>query len=201
MSHPGPVPMPPRTAPTGRIGVYPGSFNPPTIAHLAIAEAARGQRRLDRVTLVLSRRALAKEHVEHPRFADRLAVVQASIEALDWLTVIATDQQLLVDIAAGHDVLIMGADKWAQINDPVWYGGSPDERDHALARLPELAIAPRPPVPVPEEHLLHLESSHHEVSSTAARNGALELMTPAAREFAERTGAWIDPERYESTRP
>ncbi|MDT1909227.1 hypothetical protein, partial [Acinetobacter baumannii] len=35
-----------------RIGAYPGTFNPPTIAHLAVADAARAQRRLDRVVLV-----------------------------------------------------------------------------------------------------------------------------------------------------
>jgi hypothetical protein len=35
------------------------------------------------------------------------------------------------------------------------------------------------------------------VSSTAARNGSLELMAPAARRFATDTGAWIDPVRYE----
>ena len=45
------------------IGVYPGSFNPPTTAHLAIAEAARTHHRLDRVVLSVSRSALAKEDV------------------------------------------------------------------------------------------------------------------------------------------
>ena len=51
-----------------RVGVYPGSFNPPTTAHLAIADAARAQRGLSRIDLVISRVALAKEGVEHPRF-------------------------------------------------------------------------------------------------------------------------------------
>jgi len=35
------------------VGCYPGSFNPPTIAHLAVADAARRQAGLDSVDLVL----------------------------------------------------------------------------------------------------------------------------------------------------
>ena len=59
-----------------RIGAYPGSFNPPTIAHVAIADAARRQRHLDRVDLVLSRVPLAKEHVQLPLFEHRVAVLE-----------------------------------------------------------------------------------------------------------------------------
>ncbi len=184
-----------------RTGVYPGSFNPPTVAHLAIAEAAREQRDLDHVLLVLSQRALAKEHVEHPRFAHRLAVVTESVAHLDWLDVIATDHQLLVDIAEGHHVLILGADKWEQINDPVWYSNSASERDEAIARLPELAIAPRPPIAVPEQHLLVVHEAFHDVSSTRARDGATDLMTEAARAFALDTGAWVDIPRYDHLYP
>ncbi|MEC8920902.1 MAG: nicotinic acid mononucleotide adenylyltransferase, partial [Actinomycetota bacterium] len=32
-----------------RHGVYPGSFDPPTLAHLAVADAARRRHGLDRV--------------------------------------------------------------------------------------------------------------------------------------------------------
>lgn len=177
--------------------MYPGSFNPPTIAHLAIANAARQQRQLERVWFVLSRRALAKEHVEHPHFEHRVEVVSASIAHLPWLDVIVSDAQLLVDIADGHDVLILGADKWEQINDPVWYNDSHDERDTAIGRLPELAIAPRPPIEVPKAHRLDVDDTFGSVSSTRARGGALDLMTDAARSFAEHTGAWIETDRYE----
>ena len=184
-----------------RTGVYPGSFNPPTVAHLAIADAARRQRHLDSVTLVLSQRALAKEHVEHPRFEDRHRIVVESVAHLPWLRVIVTDLQLLVDIATGHDVLILGADKWDQINDPVWYSNSAAERDAAVARLPELAIAPRPPIEVPSQHRLDVHNDFRDVSSTRARNGALDLMTVAARAFALDTGAWIDISRYDRLDP
>ncbi len=180
-----------------RSGVYPGSFNPPTTAHLAIAEAALTQRSLDRVDLVVSRIALAKEEIERPRLDDRVEVLRASVSALTWARVVVTDDQLLVDIAAAYDVVIMGADKWEQVNDPAFYGGSLAERDAALARLPELAIAARPPLDPPEAHRLIVDGGIGRVSSTAARAGASRHMTAAAAEFDRVTGAWSDPERYD----
>lgn len=183
---------------TSRTGVYPGSFNPPTVAHLAIAEAARDHHALDRVELAVSVSALAKEDVVHPRFEDRIAVIRASVTDQPWLEVRVTEAQLLVDIAAGHDLVIMGADKWVQIQDPVWYGGDPEARDEALARLPPVAVVTRGDLPVPADVVLPVDPALVEaVSSTKARAGDTVLMTPAARAFAERTGAWIDPERYD----
>jgi hypothetical protein len=180
-----------------RRAVYPGSFNPPTSAHLAIAAAVVEQRSIDIVVFSVSTQALAKEHVEHPRFHHRVAVVNDVVDQYDWLDLQVTDDQLLVDIAADFDVLIMGADKWHQINDPIWYDNDHDIRDAALDALPELAIAPRPPLIVPAPHLLDVDQRHAETSSTLAREGALHLMLPAARAFATKTGAWIDEPRYE----
>jgi hypothetical protein len=179
-------------------GVYPGSFNPPTTAHLAIAEAAREQRDLDRVVLSVSRSALAKEHVDHPRFDHRIEVLEASVADLGWLSVRVTEHQLLVDVAAGFDVLVVGADKWWQIQDPAWYGDDPVARDEAMARLPALAVVGRDGLAVPEAHRLDIPEHRTEgISSTLARGGATELMTDAARAFADRTGAWLDPDRYD----
>lgn len=172
-----------------RRAVYPGSFNPPTIAHLAIIHAAREQRALDRVDLVVSRRALAKEHVEHPPFEDRIEVLRASVADLGWVQVEVTSVQLIADIADGYDVVILGADKWVQIQDVSFYE-STAHRDDALARLPELAIAARPPHGVPPEHQLDIDAAMATVSSTAARHGARQLMTAAARAYDDRTGAW-----------
>ena len=38
----------------------------------------------------------------------------------------------------------MGADKWAQVRDPAWYGDDPRRRDAALAALPRVLVVPRP---------------------------------------------------------
>ncbi|MEC9056798.1 MAG: hypothetical protein VX477_00005, partial [Actinomycetota bacterium] len=44
-----------------RQGVYPGSFDPPTLAHLTVADTARRRHSLDRVVWTLSRHPLGKE--------------------------------------------------------------------------------------------------------------------------------------------
>jgi nicotinic acid mononucleotide adenylyltransferase len=175
----------------GRVGIYPGSFNPPTVAHLAIAEAARAAHDLERLVLSVSRSALAKEHIEHPPFDDRIEVLRASVADLDWVEVRVTHRQLLVDIAEGFDVLVLGADKWRQIHDPVWYGGDPATRDNALARLPPIAVVPRDGIDVPADLALHVaDGATDGISSTRARSGEPHLMTPAARAYVRRTGAW-----------
>jgi nicotinic acid mononucleotide adenylyltransferase len=181
-----------------RVAVYPGSFNPLTVAHLAIAEAAWSQAAVDRVDLVVSRVPLAKEDVDRPLLEDRVAVLREAAAARPWLGVRVTDDQLLADIAHRAALLVLGADKWAQILDPRFYGGSASARDAALARLPRVAVVPRPGYAVPEDALvLWVATAVAEVSSTAARAGRHEWLAPEAAAFDAATGAWSDPERYE----
>ena len=178
-----------------RTGAYPGSFDPPTVAHLAIAEAAIAQCELDRVDLVISEAALGKaEH--HARLADRFTVLRRIADRHDRLGATVTPHRLLVDIAQGYDVVVMGADKWVQVADPGWYGGR-EARDAALSSLPLLAVAPRPGAEVPAGAVvLEVGPTHGVVSSTAARAGAADLMAPEAAAFSAATGAWVDDERY-----
>jgi hypothetical protein len=181
-----------------RVGCYPGSFNPATMAHVAVAEAARTEHRLDRVDLVVSRLPLAKGPVLRPRFEDRIAVLEALASRLGWLAVVVSDGQLIADLADGYDVVIMGADKWAQIHDPVFYDDSVERRDAALARLPAVALAPRELDELVGHDPLSVDDRHRSTSSTAAREGQRDLMVPEAREFDDRTGAWTDPARYDA---
>ncbi len=181
-----------------RRGVYPGSFNPPTTAHLAISEAARHQFALTEVVWTVSQVALAKEHVSRPRFDHRIDVLGAVAARIDWLSVATTQDQLLVDIAQGYDVLIMGADKWHQIQDPVFYDNDPDRRDAAMAALPTLAVAPRPPLDVPAELVLDVPEWAAYVSSTSARTGERSMMLDEAQVFDAATGAWTDVGRYDA---
>jgi hypothetical protein len=183
-----------------RAGVFPGSFNPPTRAHLAIAASAHDRCRLGRVDLAVSRVALAKEDVERPRLDHRLAVLDRMAQSRSWLGVVLTEDQLLADIATGYDVLVLGADKWAQIQDPAFYGGSVAARDEALARLPAVAVAPRPSHPglvAPGAVVLEYPAHLAAASSTAARAGDRSWMVAEALAFDEQTGAWTDPLRYE----
>lgn len=160
-------------------GCYPGTFDPPTIAHLAIAEAARAQCDLDRVDLVVSRDPLGKPGAGES-LARRVVALEAVAASRPWLGVVVTDERHLADIAAGYDVLVLGADKWVQVLDPAFYD-SLDHRDESVARLPHLAVAPRGDLPLPD-HCTRLDVALHDVSSTAARAGRRDLVLPEALE-------------------
>ena len=164
-----------------RRGVYPGSFDPPTIAHVAIAEAAVRTAELDRLDLAISRSTLGKDPAAQRPLEVRLAVVERLTESRPWLGIVVTDAQLIADIAAGYDAVIMGADKWAQVRDPAWYGDDPAARDDALARLPRVLVAPRPGFTIVDAEVLELPEGLEHVSSTAARLGSHHFVAPGAR--------------------
>lgn len=153
------------------IGVYPGSFDPLTIAHLEVARAAATQLRLERVDLAISRRTLGKDHLDEHSVADRVEAVRRAASTRPWLGVVVTDASLIAEIAAGYDAVVMGADKWAQVVDPAWYGGDVAARDAAVASLPRVAVAPRAGHRAPDELHLHVPDHIAEVSATAVRDG------------------------------
>ncbi len=167
--------------PAGRRGVYPGSFDPPTVAHLAIADAAREAGALDLLDLAISRVALGKPPASQRPVAARVAALERLAAARPWLHVIVTDAQLIIDIAAGYDIVVMGADKWAQVRDPGWYNDSVSARDDALARLPRVLVAPRAGLTVVGAEVLDIDPDHSDVSSTAARDGQHHLIAPEYR--------------------
>lgn len=175
------------------LAVYPGSFDPPTVAHLALVRAALDH--VDEVRLVLSEVALGKEDLDgRTPVAERLAVLRAVAASTPGTSAAVTTTRLVVDIAAeaGADAVVMGADKWAQVVDPAWYGGSPAARDAALARLPTVLLAHRPGSPVAtvpgvEVVDLGVDPAHAAVSATRARAGEAHLMAPEARA----SGLWV----------
>lgn len=190
-----------------RVAAYPGSFDPPTIAHLAIAEAAVAQLGLDRVDLVVSIDPLGKDGRDQVRVADRLTVLGAVAATRPWMEVVTTDHRLITDIAEGYDAVVVGADKWAQVLDPVWYGGSVAARDRAVSGLGTVGLAPRSGIVDTDHHLtarptgvrvvdLDVHPSHRIVSATAARSGRREWIAVEAAAFDEQSGAWSDPDRY-----
>ncbi len=182
------------------VGVFPGSFNPPTVAHLSMAAAVLQHFDLERLDLAVSLSPLAKEEVAHPLFEHQVTVLKQSLTSSPGLCAVVTEKRLLADIGEGYDVMVLGADKWHQIQELKWYG-SIEERDGALGRLPRLLVFPRagappPPADVAIDSAL-LPNDIETVSSTRARAGELNLMTPQARAFAQGTGSWIDVERYD----
>ena len=133
--------------------------------------------------------------------ADRIQVLEELVAGHDGFALLVTDKQLIVDIAEGFDVVLLGADKWIQIQDPVFYDNDPVARDRAMEALPEIALVPRPPFDTLDAPTVPLDPSVVQlieaVSSSRARAGAPELMADAARDFDRETGAWTDPQRYE----
>jgi predicted RNA-binding protein with PIN domain len=160
------------------IGVFPGSFDPPTIAHVGIAEAALRFAGLERVDFALSRAALGKE--SRNDVEERRRALQRIIGMRRDLDVIVTDAQLITDIAQGYDAVVMGADKWAQVNDPEWYRSHLD-RDRAVAALPRVLVVPRPGFDTHGAEMLPIGEELAPVSSTAARDGAAHFVARAAR--------------------
>lgn len=177
--------------------IYPGSFNPPTVAHLAISQAVLDQREIDTIIWSVSRVALGKETLETPKFEHRIAILEEVADEYGWLQIQVTEAQLLAEIAVGYDLLIMGADKWHQIQDPIFYDGDSGSRDLAIAKLPALAIVPREPFTAPSAQELELPEDMNLVSSSKARGGSTSLMLPPALNFDKQTGAWTDIQKYE----
>jgi predicted RNA-binding protein with PIN domain len=165
---------------SARRGVYPGSFDPPTIAHLAIAEAAIREGSLDHLDFAISRAPLGKDASRQRPLEARVAAVERLTATRSGLGVIVTDARLITDIAADYDVVVMGADKWAQVIDPEWYDDVA-ARDAAVARLPRVLVAPRPGFAVVGADVLDLPADLGHVSSTAARAGSHHLIVPEAR--------------------
>lgn len=172
--------------PTDVIGAFPGTFDPPTVAHLAIAEAVHDRHRLDRVDLIVSRVPLGKGVPATPTLDQRLDVLRAMAARVGWLGVVTSDRQLIVELVEGYDVVVMGADKWRQVHDPAFYAGSAAARDDAVAALPIVAVAPRAGEASPAHLTLDVDPALLDVSSTLARAGRRHLMV---REAAE-SGLW-----------
>ena len=156
--------------------VFPGSFDPLTVAHLAIADAAREQLQVDWVDLVVSRSPLGKKAAEQAPVSDRLAAIAAAAaHGRPWMRGVESKAKLVADIAEGYDFVVVGGDKALQLWDPRYYGRSEDKRDEAVARLPTIALAQRPGGVVPPGCVeLDLPDHLGAVSSTAVRSGRIE---------------------------
>jgi nicotinamide-nucleotide adenylyltransferase len=124
------------------VGLIPGSFDPMTVAHAALADALR----TDLTLFVYSVATLPKEagtggEVSSPLLApeDRVASLLAYCDSRPQLGVALSSHGLYVDQAAAAAeafpgvpiVLGMGSDKVVQLFDPRWY----EDRDEALRRL------------------------------------------------------------------
>jgi nicotinamide-nucleotide adenylyltransferase len=155
--------LPGSPQPRGTIIVFPGSFNPPTIAHLALLKQAREfalhhafpETNGSKTVLVyaaISRHIVDKEHVERPLMLDRIMLLQIVLQRhLPGAGIMLFNRGLYVEQAEAVRTsfpeverlfFLIGFDKIVQILDPRYY----DNRDAALNelfKLAELLVAPR----------------------------------------------------------
>ena len=149
--------------PSGNIIVFPGSFNPPTNAHLAMLEQAQqfahsptfSSKQEDRDLLLyaaLSKRTTDKENVERPLLLDRIILLDTLLRSrLPGTGIMLFNRGLYVEQAEAvrssfpavkRLFFLVGYDKIVQILDPHYY----EDRDAALRTLfsmAELLVAPR----------------------------------------------------------
>lgn len=140
--------------------VFPGSFNPPTTAHLALLKQARHFARLEAVRgretmqlyAALSKHIVDKETVERPLLLDRILLLDNLLRnRFPRAGILLFNRGLYVEQArAVHTsfpgvrrlLFLMGFDKVVQVLDPHYY----EDRDAALYELfalAELLVAPR----------------------------------------------------------
>lgn len=135
------------------VGVVPGSFDPPTAAHLALAEALH-RAGAGWVVLAYAVRTLPKERRAPPPLLPperRLLALAACCEPRPYLAPAVCSHGLYADQAQaaatafpGAAVLLgMGSEKLRQVLDPGWYE-DPDAAMERLFRVAEVAYAPRP---------------------------------------------------------
>ncbi len=154
--------VPGSAQPRGAIIVFPGSFNPPTTAHLALLKQARQFAILHTQALevsrhiqlyaALSKHIVDKEYVERPLLLDRIMLLNMLLRRrLPHTGVMLFNRGLYVEQARAVRTafpavkklfFLIGFDKIVQILDPHYY----EDRDAALVelfKLAELLVAPR----------------------------------------------------------
>lgn len=209
---PGPTSIPETSPPPERIGMLGGTFDPPHLAHLALAEAARASLDLDRVIFVPAGDPWRKRDREVSPAAARLEMVLAAVEELPWVEVSAievdragasyTAETLAALVQPGQAWwFILGADALADM--PFW------REPHRILELARLAVARRPDTQGPlvssevrealpdiEAHLDLVEMPLLEVSATEIRRrvrageSTAGLVPPRVREVIDRLGLY-----------
>jgi len=148
--------------PRGGIIVFPGSFNPPTTAHLALLKDARqftrfqalsrGKHEIMQLYAAMSKHIVDKDNVERPLMLDRIMLLDTVLRhRFRHAGVLLFNRGLYVEQAEAvrntfprvtRLLFLIGFDKIVQILDPHYY----EDRDaalHALFSLAELLVAPR----------------------------------------------------------
>jgi len=211
------------------VGVLPGSFDPLTTAHVALAAAALRHGGLTSLLYLLSVLTVDKVAREHAALPDRALVLLRHVARRRRQGLVVVNRGLYVEEAEALAPLLPGAalwfvvgfDKIVQVFDPRYYA----DRDAALRRLFGLAgflVAPRAGagpealralLDRPENEpfragvrLLPLAPAYRDESATDARallaagKDARPLLAPAAAAFVVATGCYAAEGAYAARR-
>ncbi|MGZ3644200.1 MAG: hypothetical protein ACXVCM_10140 [Ktedonobacteraceae bacterium] len=191
--------VPDSPSPEGKIIVFPGSFNPPTVAHLGLLKQAWQFARVHgpmHIYTALSTHITDKEQVQRPPLLDRIFLLERVLRNhVRHTGIMLFNRGLYVEQAVAvrkafqrvsNLYFLIGFDKIVQIFDPHYY----KDRDQALDQLfeqTEFLVAPRGEAG-PEDlaillnrpenrqyaahvHTLPLNTLYRNISSTNIRQG------------------------------
>jgi nicotinic acid mononucleotide adenylyltransferase len=186
--------------PRDTVIVFTGSFNPPTLAHLAMLKQARRYARGHEpvhLYAAMSKRTVDKESVERPLLLDRILLLQKLLHKhVPHSGIMLFNRGLYVEQAEAihrsfsgvkQILFLIGFDKIVQILDPHYYKDR-DTALHDLFQQAELLVAPRGNagekeledlIQQPQNkqfaryiHPLPLSSTYRDISSTSVRQRA-----------------------------
>jgi nicotinate-nucleotide adenylyltransferase len=168
-----------------RVGVFGGEFDPPHLAHVAVARVARDQLALDRLLVVPAgtpphREASTTPAATRLRMAELAFTGERAIEVspieIDRAGTSHTLESLEQLAPLGELFLIMGADQLASFDS--W------REPEAIRELATLVVAPRTGFAPPGGGAVPLEMAPVDLSSTDVRErlrtGDGEQLVPAA---------------------
>ncbi len=186
--------MSPRADPRPRIGVFGGTFDPPHLGHLLLAEAARERLALDRVVFVPARVPPHKRGRRVSPARTRLALLRAALRGTGFaISTVELDRpgpsytvdtlERLAGAAPARLFLLVGADSLADL--PTW---REPERILALATL---AVAARPGVGMPRLARRHarrvvflgnpqVDIASSDLRARVAAGRSIRFLTPSA---------------------
>jgi nicotinate-nucleotide adenylyltransferase len=170
------------TPPARRVGVYGGSFDPPHLAHLALARVARDALALDELRLLPAGQPWQKTGRALAPAADREAMLRLLVGAEAGMAVdrrellrqgasytVDTLRELAAEQPGAELFLVIGADQFVALD--TWHEPQDILRLATLAVAARAGVPPRPPAAwaARDLHWREIPLPRHDATSTEVR--------------------------------